>query len=307
MPNDQKMSGFEWSLLAALSLLWGGSFFFVQLAVGHFPAFTIVFLRVSLAALALGFVLWATNTRFPKGWAVWRALLVMGFLNNALPFSFFVLAQGETGSALAAILNATTPLFTLLVAHLGTSDERLNGAKLVGLAVGFGGVVVMMGGAALTGSSTTVFAQAGCLGAALCYAIASVWGLRFKRLSVPPLATAFGMLASSTCMLLPLVLVVDQPWTWPAPGAEPGLTPVAAILGLALLSTSLAYLIYFRLLASAGAVNLALVTFLIPVSAIGLAVLVLDETLALRHVVGMGLIGVGLLVIDGRLRYNTKA
>jgi drug/metabolite transporter (DMT)-like permease len=302
MPSEMKMSGVDWLLLMALSLLWGGSFFFVQLAVGHLPAFTIVFLRVSLAAAALGLVLRATCTAFPKGWAVWRAVLVMGLLNNALPFSFFVLAQGEIGSALTSILNATTPLFTLLVAHLGTADERLNGAKILGLGLGFGGVVVMMGGAALAGGGATVLAQAACLGAALCYAFASVWGRRFKRLGVPPLATAFGMLACTSSMMLPLVLVVDQPWTWPAPGA----VPLAAILGLALLSTALAYLIYFRLLARVGAVNLALVTFLIPVSAIGLAVLVLGETLALRHVLGMGLIGLGLVVIDGRLKQRFR-
>lgn len=298
MQADMKMSSFDWLLLATLSLLWGGSFFFVQLAVGHLPAFTIVFLRVSLAATALGLVLWATGTPFPKGGQVWRTLLVMGLLNNALPFSFFVLAQGEIGSALAAILNATTPLFTLLVAHLGTSDERLNGAKVAGLGLGFGGVVVMMGGAALLGGAATVLAQAACLAAAVCYAFATVWGRRFARLGVPPLATAFGMLASSTLMLLPLVLIIDRPWAAPAPGW----VPLAAIGGLALLSTALAYLIYFRLLASAGAVNLALVTFLIPVSAIGLAVLVLGEQLAGRHVTGMALIGLGLAVIDGRLR-----
>lgn len=293
-----KMSGFDWMLLAALSLLWGGSFFFVQLAVGHIPPFTIVFLRVSLAALALAGVLMITRTAFPKGRAVWGGLLVMGLINNALPFTAFVLAQGQIGSALASVLNATTPLFTLVVAHLWTADERLSPAKTLGLGLGFAGVVVMMGGAALAAGTATVLAQAACLGAALCYALASVWGRRFKRLGVPPLATAFGMLAASSVMMLPLVLLVDQPWAAPAPG----LVPLLAVLGLALLSTALAYQIYFRLLASAGAVNLALVTFLIPVSAIGLAVLVLGETLALRHMLGMGLIALGLLVIDGRIK-----
>lgn len=304
MPDapQMKMSGLDWLLLCGLSLLWGGSFFFVQLAVGHLPPFTIVFLRVALAASALALVLWLTGTPFPKGGAVWRALLVMGFLNNALPFTFFVLAQGEIGSALAAILNATTPLFTLMVAHLATSDERLTGAKGAGLLLGFGGVVVMMGAAALTAGAGTVLAQAACLAAALCYAFASVWGRRFKRLGVPPLATAFGMLASSSGMLLPLVLLVDQPWTQPFAGV----VPLAAIGGLALLSTALAYLIYFRLLSSAGAVNLALVTFLIPVSAIFLAIVVLGEVLALRHILGMGLIALGLVVIDGRLARRLK-
>ncbi|SEN44084.1 Threonine/homoserine efflux transporter RhtA [Pseudorhodobacter antarcticus] len=296
-PQTLKMSGLDWLLLATLSLLWGGSFFFVQLAVGHLPAFTIVFLRVSLAALALAGVLAVTRTPFPKGRAVWGALLVMGALNNALPFTFFVLAQGQIGSALASVLNATTPLFTLIVAHLCTADERLTGAKLLGLGIGFVGVVVMMGGAALTAGAATVLAQAACLAAAICYAFASVWGRRFKRLGLPPLATAFGMLTASSLMMLPLVVGVDRPWTQPLPGV----VPIAAVVGLALLSTALAYQLYFRLLARAGAVNLALVTFLIPVSAIALAVLVLNETLALRHIAGMGLIALGLLVIDGRL------
>ena len=298
MTQDMRMSGFDWLLLAALSLLWGGSFFFVQLAVGHLPAFTIVLMRVSLAAVALGLVLLATGAAFPKGWVVWRALLVMGLFNNALPFTFFVMAQGQIGSALAAVLNATTPLFTLVVAHLWTVDERLTPAKTLGLVIGFAGVVVMMGGAALAAGSGTVLAQGACLAAALCYAVASVWGRRFRRFGVPPLATAFGMLVASSLMMLPLVVLVDKPWDWPLPG----IVPLAAVLGLALLSTALAYQIYFRLLASAGAVNLALVTFLIPVSAIGLAVLVLGEVLAPRHMFGMGLIALGLLVIDGRVR-----
>ncbi|MDN5785887.1 DMT family transporter [Pseudorhodobacter sp.] len=291
------MSRSDWILLGVLSLLWGGSFFFVQLAVGHLQPFTIVYLRVTLAAAALGIVLMVTGTAFPKGAAAWRALFVMGLMNNALPFSFFVLAQGEIGSALAAILNATTPLFTLVVAHFATTDERMTPARTLGLLVGFGGVLVMMNGAALHSGGVTVAAQIACLAAALCYALASVWGRRFKGLGVPPLATAFGMLCTSSLILLPLVLLHDRPWQGPLPGA----VPLAAILGLAVLSTALAYLIYFRLLARAGAVNLALVTFLIPVSAIALAILVLGETLASRHIAGMALIAAGLAVIDGRV------
>lgn len=290
-----KMTPGDWALLIGLSLLWGGSFFFVQLAVGHLPAFTIVFLRVSLAAAVLALVLLVTGTPFPKGRAVWLALLVMGVMNNALPFSFFVMAQGQIGSALASILNATTPLFTLVVAHLATRDEKLGAGKVLGLLTGFAGVIVMMGGAALHAGGAAVLAQMACLAAALCYALASVWGKRFRVMGVPPLATAFGMLAASTLTLLPVVLVVDRPWTLPVPGAG----TMAAIGGLALFSTAFAYLIYFRLLSRAGAVNLALVTFLIPVSAIALAVLILDEALLARHIVGFGLIVAGLAAIGG--------
>tara|TARA_R110002096_G_scaffold81221_3_gene189572 strand:+ start:977 stop:1963 length:987 start_codon:yes stop_codon:yes gene_type:complete len=285
----------DWMSLIGLSLLWGGSFFFVQLAIGHLPAFSIVFLRVSLAAAVLALVLGVTRTAFPRGWPVWRALFVMGLLNNALPFSLFVMAQGQIGSALASILNATTPLFTLVVAHLATRDEKLGLAKVAGLLAGFSGVIVMMGGAALQGAGVAVLAQGACLAAALCYALSAVWGKRFRVMGIPPLATAFGMLAAASVILLPVVLVVDQPWALPVPAAQ----PLAAIAGLAVFSTALAYLIYFRLLGSAGAVNLALVTFLIPVSAIALAVLILDEALQMRHVVGFVLIIAGLAAIGG--------
>jgi drug/metabolite transporter (DMT)-like permease len=296
-----QMSLIDWALLLILSILWGGSFFFVQLAVGHLPALTIVFLRVAIAASVLALVLRITGTRFPQGWAVWRALAVMGLINNALPFTFFVLAQGQIGSALASILNATTPLFTLIVAHLATRDERLGWAKGLGLLVGFGGVVVMLGSAALNGAGSAVLAQGACLAAAICYALSTVWGKRFKAMGVPPMATAFGMLCASSVMLLPLVAVVDRSWMLPVPG----LLPLAAILGLAVFSTALAYLIYFRLLNRAGAVNLALVTFLIPASAIALAVLILGEALLVRHILGFLMIVCGLAVIG--TRFGRKA
>jgi drug/metabolite transporter (DMT)-like permease len=295
-PSPLQMRPLDWGLLIGLSVLWGGSFFFVQIAVPHLPAMTIVLARVGIAAVVLAAVLRIRAIPLPKGWAVWRALAVMGLLNNALPFSLFVLAQGQIGSALASILNATTPLFTLIVAHLATRDEKLGVAKVLGLLIGFGGVIVMMGGAALSGSPEAVLAQGACLMAALCYAAASVWGRRFRTLGVTSFQTAFGMLASSTVLLLPLVAVVDRPWAldWPGWG------PVAALCALALFSTALAYQIYFRLLATAGAVNLALVTFLIPVSAIGLAIVILGETLLPRHIAGFALIVSGLWAIGGR-------
>lgn len=295
-PSPLQMRPLDWGLLIGLSILWGGSFFFVQIAVPHLPAMTIVLARVGIAALVLGVVLRIRAIPLPKGWAVWRALAVMGLLNNALPFSLFVLAQGQIGSALASILNATTPLFTLIVAHLATRDEKLGLAKGLGLLIGFGGVIVMMGGAAVSGSPEAVLAQGACLMAAVCYAAASVWGRRFRTLGITSFQTAFGMLASSTLLLVPLVAVVDQPWTldWPGWG------PVAALGALALFSTALAYQIYFRLLATAGAVNLALVTFLIPVSAIGLAIVILGETLLPRHIAGFALIVSGLWAIGGQ-------
>ena len=288
------MSNADWLRLMILSFLWGGSFFFVSVAVPYLPALTIVLVRVGLGALVLALILRALRVPFPRGAAVWRALAVMGLLNNAVPFSLFVLAQGQISGGLAAILNATTPLWGVLVAHLATKDERLTPARVFGVVAGLVGVSVMMGGALGDG---TLLAQAACVAAAFSYALAGIWGRRFRTLGVAPLATAYGQCTTASVMLLPLVLLIDRPWTLAMPP-----TPVlAALLGLAILSTALAYGLYFRLLATAGAVNLLLVTFLIPVSAIALGVLVLGESLLARHAAGMALIALGLAAIDGRL------
>ncbi len=287
------MSGSDWLRLLVLSLLWGGSFFFVQVAVPVLPALTIVVIRVGLAAVVLALVLPVLRVRFPSGVRVWAALAVMGLMNNVIPFTLFVMAQGQITSGLASILNATTPLWGVIVAHVATRDERLTLAKGVGVLVGFAGVAVMMGGAFGEG---TIWAQAAGLGAALSYALAGVWGRRFRTYGLAPLSTAFGQVAMATVMLVPIVALVDQPWTL----ALPDWPVIAALIGLATLSTALAYALYFGLIASAGAVNAFLVTFLVPVSAIGLGVLILGEALLPRQVAGMALIALGLAAIDGR-------
>jgi drug/metabolite transporter (DMT)-like permease len=221
----------------------------------------------------------------------------MGLLNNAIPFTLFVWGQHHIASGLAAILNATTPLFTVLVAHLLTEDERLSPGKVLGLCMGLLGVILMLGAELLAGLGTALFAQIACLAAALSYAFAGIFGRRFKRMGVPPLATATGQVTASSLLILPLVLVVDQPWELQAPS----LASWAAMLGIGVLSTALAYILYFRILAAAGATNLLLVTFLIPVSAILLGGLLLGESLETKHFVGMGMIGFGLALIDGRI------
>lgn len=284
----------NWMQLLALSLLWGGSFFFVEVALEGLPALTIVWFRVALAALFLRLALGLSGVDLPQGRAVWAALFVMGFLNNAVPFTLFVLAQGQISGSLAAILNATTPLFTVMVAHIATQDERAGRAKIMGLVLGFAGVVVMMAGQA---NGAALWAQLLCLAAAVSYACAGVWGRRFRRMGVAPMATAFGQVTASTVLIAPVWLVIDRPWTTELPG----LRPILAVVGIAALSTALAYVLFFRLLASAGATNLSLATFLIPVSATGLGVLFLGESLLPQHLAGFGLISLGLLAIDGRI------
>jgi drug/metabolite transporter (DMT)-like permease len=279
-----------WLWLLSLSVLWGGSFFFAKVAVSELGPFTVVFARVSLAALALALVVPLRRD------APWPTYFAMGFLNNALPFSLIFWGQTEIGSGLASILNATTPLFTLVVAHVLTPDEKINRTKIVALLMGLSGVIVLIGPAALAGSSA-LWAEAACLAAALSYALAGIYGRRFRRMGIAPAEAAAGQLAASTVLILPIMLVVDRPWMLP----PPSLTVWLALGALALLSTALAYVLYFRILAAAGATVLLLVTFLIPVPAILLGALVLGERLEPRHYAGMALIGLGLAIIDGRI------
>ncbi len=286
-----------WIWLLSLSVLWGGSFFFAKVAIGELGPLTVVFARVALAALALDVVLLAARTNPFRRDAPWPAYFVMGLLNNVLPFSLIFWGQTHIASGLASILNATTPLFTLLVAHFLTQDEKIDPAKVAALLAGFAGVAVLIGPGLLV-DGASVWGELACLGAALSYAFAGVYGRRFKVLKIAPIEAAAGQVTASTVLILPIMLAVEQPWTLPA---LPSLAVWAALVGLALLSTALAYILYFRILAAAGATILLLVTFLIPVTAVLLGAAVLGERLAPRHFAGMALIGIGLAVIDGRI------
>jgi drug/metabolite transporter (DMT)-like permease len=287
----------EWLMLLLLSMLWGGSFFFTAIAIKSLPPFTIVFLRVGIAAAILNVVVIALGMKMPGGGRAWATFFGMGLLNNAIPFCLIVWGQSHIASGLAAILNATTPLWTVIAAHFFTDDERLTGSRVVGVGIGLVGVVLMIGLSSLKGLGTDFVAQIAVLAAALSYAIAGVYGRTFQRMRIEPILTATGQVTASTIILLPVALIADRPWML----AMPGLPVWLAIVGIAGLSTALAYFLYFRILATAGATNLLLVTFLIPVSAILLGWLVLGERLGLNHFVGMTFIGAGLAAIDGRL------
>lgn len=291
------MSLRDWSLLIALSILWGGSFFFVRVALDGVPPLTLVLARVAIAAAVLLMLLRATGESLPRRRAVWLTLAVMALLNNVIPFSLIFWGQTAIPAGLAAILNATTPLFSVIVMHLFTDDDRATPGKAVGVALGFAGVVVLVGPAATGTLDTPLWALAACLAAALSYAVSGLWSRRIKPLGLTPTFTAFAQLSVTSLVMTPVVALVDRPWALPLPGRA----PLAAVVALAVLSTALAYIIFFRILASAGPSNLLLVTFLIPVSAILLASLILGERLAWTHFAGMGLIGLGLAAIDGRV------
>lgn len=284
-------------MLLLLSLLWGGSFFFVEIAVHALPPLTLVVMRVGLAAVVLWAIAILRGIPVPGQMTVWFAFLVMGLINNVIPFVLIVIGQKEITSGLAAILNATTPLFTVVVAGLLLKDEKATPLKLTGVLVGFMGVIIMIGPTALTGLGSSLIAQAAILIAALSYAFAGVYGRRFKVMGIDPIITAAGQVTASTFVLLPFALWFEQPFSLPMPDTKVWLS----IFCLAVISTALAYILYFRLLSTAGATNLLLVTFLIPVTAIALGISILGEELQLIQLAGMGLIGLGLAVIDGRL------
>lgn len=296
-PARLTMGPTEWLMLVALSVLWGGSFLFGKIALAELPPFSVVLVRVGLAALALWLAVLVTRQTLPSTRSVWLAFFAMGLINNLIPFSLIMWGQVRIDSGLASILNATAPLWTVVIAHLLTADEKMNARKLAGVSIGSAGVAVMIGPVALAGLAGDVAAQLAVIAATLSYAFAGLYGRRFARLGVKPMVVAAGQVGATTLMLLPVALLVDMPWTLPMPGPRTW----AALAGLALLSTALGYVLYFRILATSGATNVLLVTFLIPVSGVLMGVLVLDEALKPRQLAGMALIGLGLAAIDGRL------
>ncbi|EDP63127.1 ABC transporter, membrane spanning protein [alpha proteobacterium BAL199] len=289
-----RMTGLDWLCLLALSALWGGSFFFGKVAVAVVPPLTLVLARVGLAALALLVVVRVAGLRMPSDVRLWLAFAGMGILNNLIPFGLIFYGQTTIGAGLAAVINGMTPFWAALLAR-AVGAEPLTFGKLAGIAIGFGGLAVMIGPAALGGLDTSLIAQLAVVGATISYGCASVFGRRFKAL--PPLVTATGQLSASSLLVLPLALLIDRPWTLDIP--EPAV--LGAIVALALFSTSLAYILFFRVLANAGATNVSLVTLLVPVSAMLLGVLILDEAVTDRQLLGLALIALGMAFIDGRL------
>lgn len=293
-PNDNRIDARDWSLLAVLSILWGGSFFFNGAALRELPPLTLVFLRVALGAAILLPLLRRQGIGFPKGAAGWTPFVAIGLLNNVIPFSLIVIGQTFVPSGLASILNATTPLFTVMV-MAAAGEEALQMRRIAGVALGLLGVVVLRGWGieARPGQGLGILL---CLGGAFSYGFAALAARRLLKHS-PPLGTATFQLMASTVMMAAIAGVMEQPWRLPMPG----LTTWFAVLGLAGLSTALAYIVFFQILRRSGATNVMLVTLLIPVTALLLGWLVLGEPISAREIAGAIVIGSALLVIDGRV------
>ena len=282
-----------WLLLILLSVLWGASFFFGGVALRELPPMTVAAVRVALAAALLFPLFKIRGGTLPTSLADWMPFFVMGLLNNVIPFSLVLVGQLRISSGLASVLNATTPLFTVLVmASFG--DERLIARRIVGVVIGIVGVIVLREPGIVRSDSETI-GMLLCLGGALSYGFSGLWGRR-KFSGVAPLTSSTCQLICSSVAMAVIAAAVDQPWQLPMPGA----TTWAALIGLAALSTSLAYVVFYRVLARSGATNVMLVTLLIPVTAILLGVLVLGEPLTAREIAGALVIASALLVIDGR-------
>ena len=292
---ELQMGREAWLLLITLSLLWGGAFFLAAYAVREIPPLTLVLLRVSLAAAILIIIGYFSGLRLPSNFNAWRPYFIMGLLNNCIPFALIFWGQIHIASGLAAIFNATTPLFTVVLVHFLANDEKLTVLRVFGVLSGIAGVAFMTGPELLSGIGENTLAQFAILAAALSYGFAGIFGRRFAK--DPPLVTASGQLSASTIILIPVVLFVEPV----SSQSIPGIHSIGAVVALAILCTALAYVIFFRILKLAGATNLSMVTFLIPVSAISLGAFFLDENIEFIQLVGLGFITLGLIAIDGRL------
>jgi len=292
--NDNRIDARDWSLLALLSVLWGGSFFFNGVVLRELPPLTVVLLRVTIAAIILLPLLWAYRIGFPKGVSGWKPFFAIALLNNILPFCLIVVGQTYIPSGLASILNATTPLFTVLV-MAAAGDEKLHMRRVAGVIAGLIGVIILHG-QELGFQSGEGIGILLCLAAAFSYGLSALYARR-KLSDSPPLATAtFQMLASSLMMTV-IAAIFERPWQL----SMPGVTTWLAVIGLAALSTALAYIVFFQILRRSGSTNVMLVTLLIPVTAILLGYLVLGESVSLREMIGALVIGSALLLIDGRV------
>ena len=290
----------DWLLIALLAFIWGGSFLFGRILMIEWPPFTVVFLRVFIAALTLWVFVLMTARKFPMERSILSAVLIMGILNNVIPFSLILIGQQEIGSGLAAVVNAMTPIWTLIIANQFTSDEKFSTNKILGICFGFMGVATLIGADFMQGLTASAWAQGAVLGATISYGFAGVWGKRFK--GQDPIIISTGQLTASSLVMLPLIFLIEDPFSIPAPDLE----MIVALLGLAIVCTAFAYVLFFKILSNVGATNVSLVTFLVPISAILLGIFWLGETLTLSNIIGMILIITGLSLVDGRILKMTR-
>ncbi|HKY17520.1 MAG TPA: DMT family transporter [Rhizomicrobium sp.] len=288
------MSARNWGLLVLLALLWGSSFYFYKVLIAVLPPVTVVLGRVGIAAIALNLWLWAQGQALPLKDGMWLRFLWLGFLNNVVCFVLIAWSETRITSGMASILNGTTPIFMVLVAHWLTHDDKMSVNKVTGILFGFAGTLVLVGPDALAGGGE-LLGELAVIAASCLYAFAAVYSRRFTGLSA--LVAATGQVTGATAILLPLSLLFDRPWTLAMPGADIW----ASLLFIALMNTAAAYWVYYKMLATTGVTYISLVTFLIPPVALLLGAVFLHESITLHALIGMAIIALGLLAVDGRL------
>jgi drug/metabolite transporter (DMT)-like permease len=291
-----RLGAVEWGLIALQSMLWGSSYFFIAVAQPELPALTIAALRTIPASLALMTIVLSLGYRMPATLAEWRLFIFFATFNTVLPFVLIVWGQARATGGMAAILNASAPLFGIFLAHILTQDEKLSGNKVAGILLGLVGVGILVGYDFALGDADDVLARLALLAAPLCYVLANIYA-RNRLGQYPPFVIAMMQMVASIFVAMPLALVVDQPWTLPLPSWN----ALGAILGMAIFGSALASLCHFTVLQRAGAANASLVTLIMPLTPIILGSIFLGERLTPRDMLGAAVIAAALLVIDGRL------
>ncbi len=289
------MPASQWLLLVLLAVMWSIGYTFVGFALRELPPITVVLGRLSIAAAILVAVVVASGLAWPRGWSGWWPYAVMAMFNNVIPFILIARGQQDIASGLASVIVATTPLWVLLLTRLFRPGERIGAQRVAGIVLGVAGVAVLFGPEALDGRGTVLVGMTLSLIGALSYGCAGVWGARFR--DVPPLLASCCQLVCSSLIVLVLCLAVDRPWTLPMPGA----LTLGMLVALAVFSTALAYLVFYRVLAASGGTNVMLVTLIMPPMSILFGIVLLGETFELRYAIGAAIIALGLVVIDGRL------
>lgn len=300
LKSISRMGPVQWVMLLALSILWGGSFFFNEIALRGLPPLLVVWGRLTTGALCLSALLAFARSDVRPYLRRWPQFMIMGALNTALPFSLIAWGQQHIDSGLASVINATTPAFTILFANFLTTDERASWNKITGAALGLGGVALLIGSDALTGFGNHVLGETAVMGAAMSYAMSAIYARRMA--DMPPLILACGQLSTAALLFAPLALAVGRPWAIAMPGVE----VILAVAGLGALCSAVGYLLFFRILGDAGATSVQLVTLFIPFSATALGVSFLGEPLSWRLGAGMAIVTAAALLINGRFAKRNK-
>ena len=294
MTDQKSLSGRAWAEMLVLALIWGGSFLSIRIALDEISPLMSVAHRVTWAMLVLWVVVAVMRIPLPRNPRIWFAFLVMGLLNNVIPFVLMAWGQLHIESGLTSILNAFTAVVGVVMAALFFSDERLTPRKIIGVVLGFFGVAVAIGLENFKNFDLRSLAQLAVIGGTVAYAVAGVWA-RKNLVGMPPQLAAAGMLTGATVIMLPLVYFVEG-----LPTFDLHPRTLVAIGYYAVIATAAAYLLYYRVLAMAGSGNLMLVTLLVAPVAITLGAVVLGEKLSANAFVGFVILAVGLIILDGR-------